>query len=103
MTDEDWQSGFARTLMVFLNGDGIREPDERGERVVDDSFLLLFNAFWEPLEFTMPAPEFGASWETVLDTAAAAPRPALLPERVFKPGNPLEVEARSIVVLRRLL
>ena len=44
MTDDDWDAGFAKSLAVFLNGDGIREPDARGERITDDSFLLLFNA-----------------------------------------------------------
>ena len=44
MTDGDWAAGFAKSLMVFLNGDAISEPDPRGERITDDSFLLLFNA-----------------------------------------------------------
>ena len=44
MTEHDWNSGYARTLAVFLNGEGIPERDPLGERVVDDSFLLLFNA-----------------------------------------------------------
>jgi hypothetical protein len=44
MTDGDWAAGFAKSLAVFLNGDAISEPDPRGERIGDESFLLLFNA-----------------------------------------------------------
>ena len=44
MSDEDWQAGFAKSLGVFLNGDAIPTPNERGERVVDDSFYVMFNA-----------------------------------------------------------
>ena len=44
MSDEDWQAGFAKSLGVFLNGDAIPTRDERGERVVDDSFYVMFNA-----------------------------------------------------------
>ena len=50
MTDEDWDSGFGRSLAVFLNGKAIRSPDSRGEPVVDDSFLLLFNAHDEAID-----------------------------------------------------
>ena len=44
MTDEDWEAGFARSIGVFLNGDAIPDPGPRGERIVDDSFYVLFNA-----------------------------------------------------------
>ena len=44
MTEDDWAAGYAKSLTVFLNGDAISEPDPRGERIRDDSFLLLFNA-----------------------------------------------------------
>ena len=50
MTAEDWSSGFGKAIGVFLNGETIPSPDERGERVVDDTFLVLFNAHYEPLE-----------------------------------------------------
>ncbi len=41
MTHDDWGSGF-KCVAVFLNGDAIPEPNARGERVVDHSFLLCF-------------------------------------------------------------
>jgi glycogen operon protein len=99
MTEEDWDSGFAKSVSVFLNGEGIREPDARGERIVDESFFLLFNGHHEPMEFTLP--ELGAAerWDVVIDTAAP-----MLPDaesRAVKNGEPVEVDARSVLVLIR--
>ncbi len=54
MTPADWDSGFGKSLAVFLNGDAIPEPNYRGERVTGDSFLLCFNAHYEDLEFSTP-------------------------------------------------
>ncbi|HEU0133090.1 MAG TPA: glycogen debranching protein GlgX [Mycobacteriales bacterium] len=98
MDEGDWESGFAKSLMVYLNGDAIPEPDARGERIVDDSFFLLFNAHYEPIEFTLPQGDFGEAFEVVVDTAAPVPGPE---ERRAKPGSQVQVEARSVVVLKK--
>jgi glycogen operon protein len=97
MTDEDWESGFAKSLAVFLNGDAIRESDARGEPVHDDSFLLLLNAHHESIEFTLPDKVLGASWVVEIDTAL----PVSAEERHAKAGEKVHVDARSMVVLRR--
>ena len=55
MTDADWKTGYANAMGVFLNGDAITEPDPRGERVRDETFLLLFSADSQPAWFTLPA------------------------------------------------
>jgi isoamylase len=55
--------------MVFLNGQGIPDVDSRGERVVDSSFLLCFNAAPEDVEMVLPASDYGEKWAVVLDTA----------------------------------
>ena len=68
MTDDDWAAGNARSVMVFLNGAEIPEPDRRGERVVDDSFLIAFNASREPMTFTIPDEIYGEGWQMLLDT-----------------------------------
>ena len=57
-------------VAVFLNGAAIGEPDDRGEHVVDDSFLILFNAYHEPIDFIVPDLGVGVSWRIELDTAA---------------------------------
>ncbi|TDC48931.1 glycogen debranching enzyme GlgX [Jiangella ureilytica] len=97
MTEADWDAGFGRAIAVFLNGNGIGEVDARGERVVDDSFLLCFNAHHEPLEFTLPDAEYAAAWDTVLDTADddAGDRGGPRAE-----GAVVTVQARSLLVLR---
>ena len=55
MTDEDWRNGYARSMTVFLNGERIMEPDTRGQQMLDDSFLVVFNAHHETLDVTIPA------------------------------------------------
>ena len=99
MTDEDWAAGFAKSLMVFLNGDAITEPGPRGEPVTGDSFLLLFNAAEHDLDFTVPPASYGEAWAQELDTADPLAAPA---EPVpAKPGDALTVVNRSMRVLRR--
>jgi len=70
MTDEDWNTAFGKSVAVYLNGQGIPDLDERGQRVVDDSFVLCFNAHHDAIEFTLPPGQFGSSWQLVLDTAS---------------------------------
>ena len=65
MTDADWDTGSAKSLTVFLNGDEISELDRRGEPIRDDSFLLLLsNAGELDLEFALPPPHYGVLWTT---------------------------------------
>lgn len=70
MTQEDWDASHARALTVFLNGNAISEPGSRGERISDDSFLLMFNASAEPLDFVVPV-NHGRQWQVVVDTSRA--------------------------------
>jgi glycogen operon protein len=99
MSEQDWKDGFAKSLAVFLNGEGIPSPTQRGERVLDDSFLLLFNAHHEALRFTIPPEKWGARWLKELDTkdweVAESSRP-------FRAGQRIRVEGRSLIVLRRI-
>ncbi len=69
MADQDWQFGHAKTLGVFLNGKAIPTSDERGERILDDDFYVLFNAHHEPITFRLPSEHWGKRWEKVLDTS----------------------------------
>ncbi len=100
MDDADWNSGFARSLMVFLNGDAIPELDSMGRQVTDDHFLLLFNAHWEPISFTLPPRAFGSNWLLRLDTATAAVDP---PEKPRRARSRHQVQGRSLVVLSTAL
>ncbi len=98
MGDEDWDSGFGRSVAVYLNGHGIPDLDTRGRRVADDSFLLCFNAHHEAIEFTLPPQEFGPAWLPVVDTAAGPGEVA--ESEIVKAGEPLRVESRAMVVLQ---
>ena len=100
MTDQDWQNGFARTLGVFLNGKAIPTPDAHGDPIVDDSFYILFNAHWEPLPFTLPTCGWGDRWVKAIDTNK--PIPDLREQHQHRAGEVLEIEAHSMMVLRRV-
>jgi glycogen operon protein len=96
MSEEDWDAGYAKSIAMYLNGHGIRETDERGESLVDDCFFLAFNAHHEPMEFSLPTPEYATAWTTVIDTAERGE----LEADALKPGETLTVGARAVVVLR---
>jgi hypothetical protein len=94
MSDGGWSSGWT-SVGVFLNGQAITGKDQRGQAVVDDSFLVLFNGHYEGTDWTLPK-QWGESWTVLLDTAA--------PDRQGQAadgGQPLPVAARSVTVLIR--
>ena len=98
MTARDWQRDDAHSVGVFLNGDAIAERDPYGRRLFDDSFLLLLNGYWEPVDFRLPDESYGERWTTLIDTADPDGVPD---ERERKAGTRLRVEARSLVLLSR--
>ncbi len=71
ITDEQWQDGSAKALGVFLNGEELITPDAYGQRLLDDSFLLFFNAQADPQEFYLPSMDQQRQWTVVLDTETA--------------------------------
>ncbi len=97
MTEADWDSGFGKSLAVFLNGEGIPEPDARGTRVVDDTFYLCFNAHHEPIDFTTVDGEYASEWTVALDTAVSTG----VRDTVVTAGKSVQVQARSLLVLRK--
>lgn len=95
MVDENWSASFAKSMGVYLNGQGIADPDQRGERVVDSSFYIMFNAHHEPVKFTIPNSEDHDCWRKVLDTSSGD---GDHDEREYRPGDLIEVDGRSLVV-----
>ena len=95
MAPEDWDSGFGRSIGVFLNGEGIRGRDARGQRITDSSFLLYFNAHDDAVDFTIPPDEYGPAWDEVIDTAGK-----FADSDAIAAGTTITVEAKSMVVLR---
>ncbi len=94
MTDEDWDVSHARSLGVFLNGKAIQAHDVHGRAIVDDSFLLLFNAHTADVDWIIPA-DYGKTWHLIVDTAKL--QPELDPKEVV---GGITTSARSVAVLQ---
>jgi isoamylase len=97
MTEEDWKKPFAKSVGFLLGGDTIATPDERGERIVGDTLLVLMNAWHEPVTYVLPEVEWGREWEILADTAGASDTKR---DHLAARGS-VPVEARSIVLLSR--
>ena len=96
MTSDDWHSGI-KSVAVGLNGEALREPDARGERIVDDSFLLCFNAHAYPVDFVIPETPYAREWQAVIDTFV----PGGTTEQQASAGQTLTVQGRSVIVLQK--
>ncbi|MDF8263997.1 glycogen debranching protein GlgX [Luteipulveratus flavus] len=98
MNELDWRNGYARTLMVFLNGQAISAPDSAGRPVVDDHVLMMFNAHSDEVAFTVPKVQDGG-WQVALATDASYD-PDDLDAREVEAGAQVAVPGRSLLVLR---
>jgi isoamylase len=97
MTPEDWQRPWISSLAFTLGGDALQTLDERGGRLLDDSLLVLLNAYHEPTTFRLPGQGASGRWLIELDTAdptKAADAPC---------EGDYRVEGRALVVLRQPL
>jgi isoamylase len=101
MQEQNWDDGFGKSIVVFLNGDAIADRDARGERVVDDSFLMAFNAHHEDIEMTLPSQDYGNGWGLVIDSCAGTVSSTPMDD-VVPAGGTLTLPARSVVVLQRV-
>jgi isoamylase len=99
MTTKDWQRPDAHVLGVFLNGDQLHEHDERGNPLTDDSFLLLFNAHHEDVDFLLPNDRYGKRWVVELTTADREERQR---GKEQDARGPVTVMSRSLLLLRRV-
>ena len=103
MTAEEWNQDFARCLGVYLAGSALTEVDARGQRVVDDDFVVLFNAHHDPVPFRLPAktlaPHGDGQWQAIVDTARDD---GLAPDGVFGAESTYPLEGRSLVLLMRV-
>ena len=95
MSDEEWNAGWVRCLGVILNGETLGHVDERGDRILDDTFLIMLNCHHEPIKFYLPKLNGNPEWDVIVDTN----RPGLQPgDHRFNSGDPLELERISLVV-----
>lgn len=98
MSEENWNHDYAKSLAVFMNGKGIRTVDPKGQRTIDNSYYVMFNAHYEALDFTLPPVKYGQVWTKVLDT-----HDGFFEEKgpEFEPSFVIRVESRSVVLLEQ--
>ena len=102
---DEWTAGYVKTLTVLFNGEEIATPNKQGEQVVDDSFLLMFNAHYEPLEFALPkrfldSDDWAArGWRLLIDTKEGFVKR----RKTYKQDDRVAVAARSLIVLESRL
>jgi isoamylase len=96
MTDEEWKEESARSLGLYLSGQGLDEMDERGQFIKDENFLVLMNANHEAIPFTLPALPQSESWVAIVDTSC---EPKGNPRCRHNADTHYLLEARSLVVL----
>ncbi|WP_017304868.1 glycogen debranching protein GlgX [Spirulina subsalsa] len=99
MSEHQWNEGYIQAIAIFLNGEELDACDEHGERIIGDSFLLLFNAHHEPLDFAIPEGLQNWRWQVVIDTELTQ---LVKLGKIYQGEDELTLVDRSLVVLRRL-
>ena len=94
MDMDDWQNTHAFSMMIYLNGSDIPEVDWYGNRMVDNDFILIFNAHYEPIMFTLPDERYGCKWQLVVDTHNPDE-----PELSYEAGFMITAQSRSFLML----
>ncbi|QEM12348.1 glycogen debranching protein GlgX [Mucilaginibacter rubeus] len=96
MEESHWQQNYAKSVAIYLNGNGIHGVGSDGKQVVDDTFYLVFNAHDLGLDYKLPHETYGRQWKVVLDTSTSD----TAPDRIYKPQETVHVEGRSVVLLK---
>lgn len=97
MTEQNWNSGFAKSLAVYMNGSHMNITGPKGEEINDDNFYIIFNADAHPIQYKLPAKKYGDKWIEVINTT----RNSITPDgHIFKPGDTITAEGRSVILLQ---
>jgi glycogen operon protein len=94
MDIDDWSNTHAFSVMLFLNGSDIPETDWYGNRMVDNDFILIFNAHYEPIMFTLPDEQYCSKWQLIVDTHNPKG-----PELSYEAGFSITAQSRSFLLL----
>jgi glycogen operon protein len=97
MNEDNWRDDYAKTLGIFLNGKAIPSAGPKGERIVDDNFFLIFNAYHDTISFKLPPQKFGRKWLKILDTAQGYFEES---GEALAAGKPIEIAGRCVVLLK---
>ena len=95
MQDHNWDEDFAKSLAVFLNGRGIKSRDNKGRKIIDDNFYIIFNAHYAGLDYKLPPAKYGIEWHEIINTSDAS----LQELKRYFPLENIHVAGRSVVVL----
>lgn len=95
MTEDDWTNGYAKSLAVYLNGKGIHSLGPKGEKIIDDNFYLIFNAYDGDIKYRLPDAKYGNKWKKIIDTDNITGNE----NESFEATNEIDVKSRSVVVL----
>jgi isoamylase len=98
MSEENWNNDFAKSLAVYLNGHGLRTVDSEGNKIIDNSFYIIFNAYHDSIEYRLPPRKYGSKWVRALDTADGRINEE---ESAYNAGDTIKVEGRSVVLLKQ--
>lgn len=100
MTEEHWHAHFAKSVAVFLNGQGLHAVNSEGVKVIDDNFYIIFNSHHEALDYQLPGTKYAPDWRVLVDTSKPVFNPT---DKIFKPGEKIHVVGRSIILLQHQL
>ncbi len=95
MTLEDWRDPAISALGFLIGGDAIPARDPEGNRLLGDTLLILVNPRAEPVDFTLPAVQWGIDWEIAIDTSQPQPVRGRTPA-----GEQVRLSSRALIVLR---
>lgn len=99
MSEEHWDSSFAKSLGVFLSGHGVRAVSSKGEPLVDDSFYIMFNSYHDSLPFHLPDEKWGKKWIKIMDTFDASFDEEGLTGSLSA-AQEIEIQGRSVVLFK---
>jgi isoamylase len=97
MTEEHWKNSYAKSLAIYLNGKGIKTMARRGEKIIDDSFYIIFNAYHEELKYKLPQKKYAEEWAKVIDTDDDDLDGE---DQIYAACDEVNVPGRSVVVLK---
>ncbi|GAA4087250.1 glycogen debranching protein GlgX [Mucilaginibacter panaciglaebae] len=100
MNEEHWHQNFAKSVAVFLNGQGLHAVNSEGNKVIDDNFYIIFNAHDAPLDYKLPAKKYSADWKVLIDTSKPVFNPT---DKIYQAGEVVHVDGRSVTLLQHQL
>lgn len=100
MTPERWNQDFAKSIAVFLNGEGLHAVDSEGQKVIDDNFYILFNASENAVDYKLPPEKYAKDWIKVFDTAKFE---QVAGKEKYKAGDMIKIDGRSVILLQHAL